>query len=93
MARVYILLCLFCVACALGGVASQHEARKLYAELEREQEHMRRLETEWGQLQLEQSTWSAHGRVEKMARGDLQMITPAPGMLLVVSVRDGGSQP
>lgn len=74
-------------------MASQHEARKLYAELEREQEHMRQLETEWGQLQLEQSTWAAHSRVEKMARGDLQMVAPAPGTVLVVAVRDNGAQP
>jgi cell division protein FtsL len=93
MARIHILLSLVCVACALGAVASQHTARKLYAELEREQEHMRRLETEWGQLQLEQSTWAAHGRVEKMARGALQMVAPAPGTVLVVAVRDNGKKP
>jgi cell division protein FtsL len=93
MARIHILLSLFCVACALGVVAAQHAARKLYAEMEREQEHMRRLETEWGQLQLEQSTWAAHGRVEKMARGDLQMVAPAPGTVLVMVARDNGAQP
>jgi hypothetical protein len=32
----------------------------LFTEMEREQERMRQLEVEWGQLQLEQSTWAAH---------------------------------
>ncbi|MDD5296671.1 MAG: cell division protein FtsL [Rhodocyclaceae bacterium] len=93
MVRIHILLALLCVACALGVVASQHKARKLYAELEREQEHMRQLEIEWGQLQIEQSTLAAHGRVEVMARGDLQMVTPVPGMVLSLEPRASGAQP
>jgi cell division protein FtsL len=37
---------------------------------------MRALEVEWGQLQLEQSTWAGHARIEKAARERLRMITP-----------------
>ncbi len=93
MARINFLIGLLCVACALGVVASQHKARKLYTALEREQEHMRQLETEWGQLQIEQSTWAAHGRVEQMARGQLQMVASAAGRVLVLEPRDGGGRP
>ena len=34
------------------------------------------LEVEFGQLQLEASTWAAHARVEKVARGQLHMAPP-----------------
>ena len=34
------------------------------------------LNTEWSQLQLEQSAWSGHGRIEKIARKQLSMVMP-----------------
>jgi cell division protein FtsL len=77
MLRTNLLLLLITVACALSVVASNHRARKLFTELEQEQNRMRDLEVEWGQLQLEQSTWAAHARVEKIARGKLGMKPPA----------------
>jgi cell division protein FtsL len=68
-------------------VAAQHQARKLFSELEREQERARGLEVEWGQLQLEQSTWAAHGRIERMAREALGMRLPMAGQVIVVEAR------
>ena len=72
------------VASALGVISAQHQARKFYSELEREQVRARGLEVEWGQLQLEQSTWAAHARVEKLAREKLGMRPPAQGQVMVV---------
>ena len=76
MARINLILLLLLTACALGLVTSQHKARKLFAELEREQERAKQLDVEWGQLQLEQSTWAMHARVEKIARDRLRMSVP-----------------
>lgn len=84
MIRVDAILVALVVSSSLGVVAAQHQARKLYSELEREQARARGLEVEWGQLQLEQSTWAAHGRVEKLARDKLGMRVPVPGQVLVV---------
>lgn len=70
-----MLLCL-AIACALGVVTSQHKARKLFVELQKEQELARQMEVEWGQLQLEQSTWAMPTRVEKIASRQLQMQLP-----------------
>ena len=81
-----LLLIAILLASALGAVASQHKARKLFSEIEREQERMRGLEVEWGQLQLEQSTWAAHARIEKIARERLHMRPPAAGQVLAVEV-------
>ena len=84
MARFNLILLFFVVMSALGTVASNHRARKLFTELEREQAHMRDLEVEWGQLQLEQSTWASHARVEKIARDKLRMRTPAPAEVIAI---------
>jgi cell division protein FtsL len=76
LARINLILLLVLTACALGLVTSQHNARKLFAELEQEQERGKQLDVEWGQLQLEQSTWAMHARVEKIARERLRMSVP-----------------
>jgi cell division protein FtsL len=76
LARLSLFLLLVLTACALGLVTSQHKARKLFAELEQEQERAKQLDVEWGQLQLEQSTWAMHARVEKIARERLRMSVP-----------------
>ena len=77
-----MILIVLVLASALGVVASQHQARKLFVELEREQTKMKALEVEWGQLQLEQGTWSGHVRIEKLAREQLKMQPPAPEQVL-----------
>ena len=71
-----LLLLATASACALGLVNSQHKARKLVTELEHEQERARSLDVEYGQLQLEQSTWAMHARVEKIATGSLRLRAP-----------------
>jgi len=76
MLRFNIFLLVVVVICALGVVTSQHRARKLFQELEGEQERARQLDVEFGQLQLEMSTWATHPRIEKIARERLHMVTP-----------------
>jgi cell division protein FtsL len=69
---------------AAGAVYSKHRARELFVELERLNRERDRLEIEWGQLQLEQSTVAAHVRVEKLARDRLGMKVPAPGQIVAI---------
>ena len=76
MAKLNLLLLLVLVVCALGLVTSQHKARKLFSDLERELARARELDVEFGKLQLEASTWGLHARVEKVAAGTLGMRTP-----------------
>jgi cell division protein FtsL len=89
MVRLNLLLLAVLVACALSLVTSRHQSRKLFVELERQQAQARAYEVEYGQLQLEQSTWAAPGRVEKLAREQLGMQLPGPGRIQVV---DGASR-
>ena len=93
MARINLILVFALTACALGLVTSQHQARKLFAELEREQERAKQLDVEWGQLQLEQSTWAMHARVEKIAREGLRMSVPdARRTQMVMPAADPGAK-
>ena len=85
MARLNLTLLAVLVVCALSVVTSQHKARKLYVELQKEQEFAKQLEVEWGQLQLEQSTWAMHARVEKIASGQLMMRVPPAARVQVVA--------
>ncbi len=66
------------VLCALLLVNSQYQARRLFIELERAQLRHRQLETEWDQLQYEQSTLAKHSRIDGIARS-LGMAAPGPG--------------
>ena len=85
MVRLDLILLGILVVCALSVVTSQHKARKLYVELQKEQGLARQLEVEWGQLQLEQSTWAMHARVEKIAGGQLKMRVPLASRVQVVA--------
>ena len=61
---------------SLSVVYAKHENRKAFVELQALKLEQYQMETKWGQLQLEQATWAAHGRVEKIASKDLGMVIP-----------------
>jgi cell division protein FtsL len=84
VAKLNLLLLVVLVACALGLVTSQHKARKLFSDLEREHNRARELDIEHGQLQLEASTWGLHQRVQKIATSALSMRTPDPRRVRLV---------
>jgi cell division protein FtsL len=90
VAKLNLILLCFAMACALGVVTSQHKARKLFVELQKEQELARQMEVEWGQLQLEQSTWALPTRVEKIASRKLQMRLPQSEKIQFVRMEQAG---
>ncbi len=85
-ARLTFILLAALMLCALALVTSQHKARKLYGELQKEQAAAKQLDVEWGQLQLEQGTWGTHGRIERIATRELNMRLPAANRVEVVAV-------
>jgi cell division protein FtsL len=89
MTRVNLILLGALIACSLSLVTSRHEARRLFVELGRQQSLARQYETEYGQLQLEQSTWAMPARVEKIAREHLRMQLPPPSRVEVVELGRG----
>ena len=87
MTRLNLVMLALAVVCALSLVTSRHQARKLFVELEHEQGQARAYDVEYGQLQLEQSTWATPGRIEKIAREQLRMQLPGPGRIQVIDGR------
>jgi cell division protein FtsL len=92
-ARLIFILLAALIVCALALVSSQHKARKLYVELQKEQTAAKQLDVEWGQLQLEQGTWGTHGRIERIATRELGMRLPAAGRVEVVPAPRAEIQP
>ncbi len=85
MTKLNLILFLVVLASALGTVTSQHKARKLYIELQQQQDMAKQYEIEWGQLQLEQSTWAMHARIEQVANSHLHMQVPDPAKIQIVA--------
>ena len=95
MARLNLFLLALIVLSSLALVTSQHQARKLYNELQVELASAKRFEEEMGRLQIEQSTWSTPTRIEKVARERLGMRLPDAGQTRILgndAPARGGSQ-
>ncbi|UJP06506.1 MAG: cell division protein FtsL [Nitrosomonas sp.] len=86
MFKINIFFVLVLIVCALGVVTSQHTVRKLFMALEKEKETEQKLEVEWGRLQLEQSTLIMHGRIEQIAKKQLNMVVPTAASIQIVSI-------
>lgn len=73
------------LASALGVVRSTHEVRTQLNQLEVMRREATQLHVQWGQYLLEQSAWSAYGRIEKEATEKLHMVIPRGEQLVMVS--------
>jgi len=93
MIKLNLVLSAILVICALALVTSQHKARKLFVELQNQQGIAKQLEVEYGQLQLEQSTWAMHSRVEKIAANSLHMRVPTAARVHLVPPPPAPSSP
>jgi len=83
----FLLTFVFAVVCVMSAIAlvyAKHESRKLFVELEALTQERDALNIEWGQLQIEQSTWAQHARIEKVATDDLELVRPAAADIYVI---------
>lgn len=78
------ILVLATMGSAIGVIYSKHQTRKMFVSLQKLHKQIDELNIEWGQLQLEQSAWSSHGRIEKIARKKLQMTLPKANEILYI---------
>jgi cell division protein FtsL len=86
-AQPLLLALVFASVCVVSGMAqvyTKHESRKLFIELERLTAARDELNIEWGQLQIEQSTWATHARIEQVATEELALSRPVPGEIYVI---------
>ncbi|GAC1459274.1 MAG: hypothetical protein PVS2B3_05500 [Steroidobacteraceae bacterium] len=79
------LLWVAALGSAAGAIWCKHRSREMFVELESVNARRDNLEIEWGQLQLEQSAWSTHAFVERVASTRLRMATPPPKEIEIVS--------
>lgn len=69
----------------LSVVNTTHQNRFSFNELQELREHANALEIEWGQLLIEQSTFSVEGRIGQKAVDSLQMQIPETSNIVMVS--------
>lgn len=81
---VFLLLVFIVISSALTVVYAKHESRKLFIQLQSLKKEQDKMDIEWGRLQLEQSAWETHGRVENIARKRLGMHMPSSGEVVIV---------
>ncbi len=70
---------------AAGAIWCKHRSRELFIQLEALNARRDNLEIEWGQLQLEQSAWSTHAFVERVASAKLRMAMPPPKEIEIIA--------
>ena len=83
----FMSLCLFTALLLISSVALvqvQHERRGLFMELKGLEQSRDLMQVEWGQLQLEASTWAAQDRIEKIAVEQLHFRVPTPASVVLV---------
>ena len=78
------VLVLTLVSSAIAVTYSVHKSRYYLNELQTAEAERDRLETEWGQLLLEQHAWGAYGRIGRLATEQLQMRNPASTEIFMV---------
>lgn len=84
MSRPSVFLAIAVMISAMLVIATRHQSRMIFAELQTARAERDALDTEWGQLLLEEGTWSEHRRVEAAARTRLDMILPGRDRIVVV---------
>lgn len=70
------LLWLAVLGSAVQVIYARHKARDMFVHLEQLNAERDGLEMDWGRLQLEQSYWSSHAFVERVANARLKMNLP-----------------
>lgn len=83
----FLLVFVFALVCVMSSIAivyTKHESRKLFVELESLTQERDELNIEWGQLQIEQSTWATHARIERVATDDLSLARPESSEIYVI---------
>lgn len=81
------LIMVLVIAVLGSGIAviyAKHINRKLFIELQALQNERDDMNMEWGRLQLEQSTFSTHSNVDRIAREKLDMELPAQEEIVIV---------
>jgi cell division protein FtsL len=80
-----LLLFLGVLLSAIAVSYSAHWNRQLLNQLYTELSERDKAQAEWGRLILEQSTWTAHNRIESLASEQLKLRIPDPAEVRMVA--------
>jgi cell division protein FtsL len=72
------------IGCAFGVVYARQESRRLFTEYNELTKERDRLNFEFGRLELERATKAEINGIEKVARGELGMISPSAANTMVI---------
>ena len=84
-----VLLAALCSSSAVAIVYTQHLSRQSYAEIGADRRALDEIDVRWSRLQIEESTFSGHGRIERLARESLDMRLPDPEDSVMITRREG----
>jgi cell division protein FtsL len=70
---------------ALATVYVQHYRRMQFVDLRKLERERDAMQVEWGQLNLEQSTWATHERIERLALEKLDLHMPPAAEVVLVN--------
>lgn len=79
-----LVLALACVASAMAIIHTRQESRELFVQLQELSGERDALNIDWGRLQIEQSAYATHARVERIARRDLELERPQTSDIYIV---------
>ncbi|NND90374.1 MAG: cell division protein FtsL [Granulosicoccus sp.] len=84
-ALLLIVLAALCFCTAMAVLYSKYLSVQSYIQVSESQKIIDALDVQWSQLQIEESTFSEHGRVERAARERLNMSFPGlEGTVMIV---------
>ena len=79
-----VMLLVAVLGSGLSIVYTTHQSRFAFNELQELKDQSNQLETEWGQLLIEQSTFGVEGRIDQNAAEQLQMQVPELSKIVMV---------
>lgn len=74
--RLLALLSAVLLVSALAVIYSKYYSRLVFIEIQKQERELDQSEVEWGQTQLELTTFAEQNRVEAVAREKLKLVVP-----------------
>jgi cell division protein FtsL len=74
--RLVVVLGVVLLITALAVIYSKYYSRLIFIEIQKQERELDQREVEWGQTQLELTTFAEQNRVEQVAREKLKLVLP-----------------
>jgi cell division protein FtsL len=82
--RLVIVLGTVLLITALAVIYSKYYSRLIFIEIQKQERELDQREVEWGQTQLELTTFAEQNRVEAVAREKLKLVLPVHEKIIYI---------